>query len=435
MEPQQTIARTVEVSGRGLFSGETVTVSFKPAPVDHGVVFARTDLGGLRIPAVVANVRHQPRHTLLQNGAGSVATCEHCLSALAALGIDNILIELDAAELPAMDGSAKPYFDALLEAEIDASDQPRQQMVITDPIVAQLDGAMLAALPSDEPTLQIVFDMDYGPDSFLGRQIRAFSFSNGDYAEQIAPARTFVLESEALQLQSSGIGQHLTPEDILVISPDGLLGDNSYRFDDEPVRHKIIDLIGDLYLLGMPIQGRIVAHKSGHALNHALVRQLVEHQKQQSGKALVAAAAVLDIRKLSRILPHRYPMLLVDRVIQIEGDRLIRGIKNVTINEPFFQGHYPGTPIMPGVLIVEAMAQLSGVLIGQNLQHTGKLAVLLSLDRVRLRRPVTPGDQLVLEAETMRVRSRIAQMKCRAYVADELAAEAEVKFMLVDDEL
>ena len=434
MERQQTIAKTVSVSGRGLFSDQPVTVTFKPAPADHGVVFVRTDLGGAQIPALIANVRQQPRHTLLERGTGSVATCEHCLSALAALQIDNILIELDGLELPALDGSAKPYLDALTDAEIDPSDQPRQRLVISTPIMAQLNGAMLAALPNDEPTLQIVFDLDYGPDSHLGRQIRAFSFSNGDYAEQIAPARTFVLEAEAHELRAAGVGQHLTPQDVLVIARDGLLGDNTYRFDDEPVRHKIIDLIGDLYLLGMPIQGRIVAYKSGHALNHALVRQLLDHHKQRRAQT-PAAAAVLDIRKLSRILPHRYPMLLVDRVIEIDGDRRIKGIKNVTMNEPFFQGHYPGTPIMPGVLIVEAMAQVSGILIGQNLEHTGKLAVLLSLDRVRLRRPVTPGDQLILAAQTMRVRSRLAQMKCSAYVGDELAAEAEVKFMLVDDEL
>ena len=434
MELQQTIAKTVDLSGRGLFSGQPVTVTFRPAPADHGVIFVRTDLDGVQIPAVIDNVSQQPRRTVLESGTGTVAMCEHCLSALAALQIDNVLIELDAPELPGLDGSARPYLDVLHEAELDPSDQPRQRLVITDPIMAQLNGAMLAALPSDEPMLQVVFDMDYGPDSHLGRQLRSFSFSNGDFAEQIAPARTFVLEDEARQLQAAGVGQHLTTADVLVIADDGPVGDNAYRFDDEPVRHKIIDLIGDLYLLGMPIQGRIVAYKSGHALNHALVRQFLDHHKQRRAQT-PAAAAVLDIRKLSRILPHRYPMLLVDRVIEIDGDRRIKGIKNVTMNEPFFQGHYPGTPIMPGVLIVEAMAQVSGILIGQNLEHTGKLAVLLSLDRVRLRRPVTPGDQLILAAQTMRVRSRLAQMKCSAYVGDELAAEAEVKFMLVDDEL
>jgi UDP-3-O-[3-hydroxymyristoyl] N-acetylglucosamine deacetylase/3-hydroxyacyl-[acyl-carrier-protein] dehydratase len=196
----------------------------------------------------------------------------------------------------------------------------------------------------------------------------------------------------------------------------------------------MLDLIGDLYLLGGPFQGRINAYKSGHALNHKLVRELLKQQRATEQHELAVHRNVMDIRKLFRMMPHRYPMLLVDRVIELDGDRRALGVKNVTINEPFFQGHYPGTPIMPGVLVVESMAQLSGVLIGQSLQHTGKLPVLLSLERVKLRKPVTPGDQLILEAESVKVRSRIAHMRCRAYVADEAAAEAEVRFMLVDDD-
>jgi UDP-3-O-[3-hydroxymyristoyl] N-acetylglucosamine deacetylase/3-hydroxyacyl-[acyl-carrier-protein] dehydratase len=242
------------------------------------------------------------------------------------------------------------------------------------------------------------------------------------------------LESEAKSLQASGMGTHLTPSDVLVIGDTGPIGGNAYRFDDEPVCHKIVDLIGDLYLLGAPVQGRIIAYKSGHALNHRLVRALLKQHQQSNRHDLALHHSVMDIRKLKRIMPHRYPMLLVDRVVACEADRWIKGIKNVTINEPFFEGHYPGIPIMPGVLIVEAMAQLSGVLIGQSMEHTGKLPVMLSLDKVRLRQPVTPGDQLLMEAEAVRVRSRIAHMRCRAYVADDLVAEAEVKFMLVDDE-
>ena len=211
------------------------------------------------------------------------------------------------------------------------------------------------------------------------------------------------------------------------------LGNNSFRFHDEPVRHKMLDLIGDPYLLGAPIQGRIVAYKSGPALNQLLVKKLIKQHRKQNLNYLARKSEVIDIRALFRMMPHRYPMLLVDRVIEMDGDRRAVGIKNVTINEPFFQGHYPNTPIMPGVLVVEAMAQMSGVLIGQSLDQVGKLPVLLSLDRVKLRKPVTPGDQLFLEAEAVKVRSRIAHMRCRAYVGEELAAEAEVKFMMVDD--
>ncbi len=434
MEQQQTIAGTATISGRGLFSGAPVTVTFKPAPANHGIVFVRKDANNTHIPALVQNVVPRARRTSLRNGDVTVDTCEHCLSAVAGLRIDNLVIEVEGPELPGLDGSARPYFDVLEQAGLVSCDAPRFRMVVRQPVVVRQDSAMVAAVPSSEPEMQVLYELDYGRSSPIGRQLHAFDFTNGDYAHEIAPARTFVLEEEARMLRELGEGTHLTENDVLVIGCNGPLGSNPMRFEDEPVRHKIVDLIGDLYLLGAPIQGRIIAYKSGHALNHSLVRQLMRQLDAQRRQELATNNTVLDIRKLSRILPHRYPMLLVDRVVEIQGDKRAVGIKNVTINEPFFQGHYPGTPIMPGVLVVEAMAQLSGVLIGQNLEHTGKLAVLMSLDHVKLRKPVTPGDQLVMEVEAIRVRSRIAHMRCRAFVAQELAAEAEVKFMLVDDE-
>ncbi|HEX7010780.1 MAG TPA: UDP-3-O-acyl-N-acetylglucosamine deacetylase [Phycisphaeraceae bacterium] len=432
-EVQHTIAKPVTLKGRGLFMGQSVTLTFRPAPPNHGVVFVRTDLGGAQIPALVDHVVKRARRTALKAGEASVDTCEHCLSAVAGLRIDNLRIELDGPEIPAMDGSAMPFLEALLEAGLQPSDEPRVRMVVTEPVVVRQDDAMVAAVPSDSPDLQVVYELDYGGGP-LGRQLHVFDSSNGDYAHQIAPSRTFILEHEARALRERGIGTHLTEDDVLVIGQSGPLGQSRFRFEDEPVRHKVLDLIGDLYLLGAPIQGRVVAYKSGHALNHLLVRRLIRTHRARRRRHLALRRGELDIRRIRRILPHRYPMLLVDRVVEMDGDRRAVGIKNVTINEPFFQGHYPGTPIMPGVLVVEAMAQLSGVLIGQKLEHMGKLAVLLSLDRVKLRKPVTPGDQLVIEAESVRVRSRIAHMRCRAYVAEELAAEAEVKFMLVDDD-
>ncbi|MEX0654834.1 MAG: UDP-3-O-acyl-N-acetylglucosamine deacetylase [Phycisphaeraceae bacterium] len=431
---QQTIARPVTLEGRGLFGGQPATLTFRPAPTNHGVVFVRTDLGKAEIPALVQYVVKRARRTTLKSGDASVDTCEHCLSAVAALQIDNLIIEITGPEVPALDGSSKPFLDLLTEAGLKSSDEPRQRLVVTEPVMVRHEDAMVAAMPCEEPGLQLVYELDYGKQGPIGRQLRVFDCSNGNYAAEIAPSRTFVLEQEATVLRQRGLGQHLSPDEVLVIGNDGPLGTNKFRFDDEPVRHKMLDLIGDLYLLGAPIQGRIVAYKSGHALNHMLVRKLIKQHQRQVRRRLAVHRNVLDIRRIARILPHRYPMLLVDRVVEVDGDRRAVGIKNVSMNEPFFQGHYPGTPIMPGVLVVEAMAQLSGVLIGQKLEHTGKLAVLLSLDRVKLRRPVTPGDQLVMEAEAVRVRSRIAHMRCRAYVAEDLAAEAEVKFMLVDDD-
>jgi UDP-3-O-[3-hydroxymyristoyl] N-acetylglucosamine deacetylase / 3-hydroxyacyl-[acyl-carrier-protein] dehydratase len=208
-----------------------------------------------------------------------------------------------------------------------------------------------------------------------------------------------------------------------------------YRFPNECVRHKVLDLIGDLYLLGCPIKGRIVACKSGHSLNHALVRKLTNMLQAQRRAKLAVGEAVMDVKRIMRLMPHRYPMLLVDRVIEMDGDKRALGVKNVTMNEPFFAGHYPGMPMMPGVLIVEAMAQLSGLLLSRSLEHSGKIPLLLSLDKVKLRKPVVPGDQLILESENIRVKARTGHVRCRAYVGDQIAAEAEIKFMLVDNEL
>jgi UDP-3-O-[3-hydroxymyristoyl] N-acetylglucosamine deacetylase/3-hydroxyacyl-[acyl-carrier-protein] dehydratase len=220
---------------------------------------------------------------------------------------------------------------------------------------------------------------------------------------------------------------------VLVIGEHGPI-ENAYRFENEPVRHKIVDLIGDLYLIGGEIHGRFVAHRSGHALNRRMCQKVLEQHQARQRQQSVQTGQALDIRAIQRIMPHRYPMLLVDRVVAVEGDRKAIGIKNVSINEPFFEGHYPNTPIMPGVLIVEAMAQLGGLLMSTKLEHTGKIAVLLSLDRVKLRRPVTPGDQLVLEAEALQAGARTATLKCQAFVGSKIAAEAQIRFMMVDAE-
>jgi UDP-3-O-[3-hydroxymyristoyl] N-acetylglucosamine deacetylase/3-hydroxyacyl-[acyl-carrier-protein] dehydratase len=437
-DQQRTIQRSTTVEGLGLFMSERAVVRFKPAPPNHGIVFVRTDItdGGepVRIPALVSNVTKRARRTALRKGAASVETTEHCMSAVAGLGIDNLIIEITGPELPGLDGSSQQYVNALNDAGIVEQDAPRRTLVITEPITVTDGDMMLAALPPDKPRMQVIYDLDYGPKAAIPKQLYAFNSDNGDYVQNIAPARTFVLEAEAAALKQAGMGTHLTADDVLVIGPSGPLGRNGYRFDDEPVRHKILDVIGDLALVGCPIHGRIVAYKSGHSLNHQLARRLVKMMQAQRRGTMLAGEGLLDIRRIHRILPHRYPMLLIDRVLEVDGDRRAVGVKNVTINELFFQGHYPGTPIMPGVLIVEAMAQLSGVLLSQKLEHTGKLAVLLSMDKVKLRRPVTPGDQLVIEAETVRVKSRTGHTRCRAFVGQHLAAEAQIKFMLVDAE-
>ncbi len=431
---QQTIAEAAEVSGRGLFTGEQVTVRFRPAPPDAGIVFVRADGASTsRIQAHVSNVTKRARRTSLRNGTLAIETVEHCLAALHGLGIDNVEVELNGGELPGGDGSAGSFVDAIKAAGVQEQDAARRPLVITETIRVSDDDAELIAVPTDTADLNILYDLDYGADRRLLRQIYAIRLSNEVFCNEIASARTFLFEEEARQFQAAGLGTHLTHDDVVVIGDDGVI-ENEYRFPNECVRHKILDLIGDLCLAGRPLHGKIMARKSGHALNHELVRRLLQSIERQERRNRLRSTAAIDAQQLRRILPHRYPFLLVDRVVEIEGDRRAVGIKNVSINEPYFQGHYPSQPIMPGVLIIEAMAQLGGILLAQKLEHTGKVAVLLSMDNVKFRRAVLPGDQLVLEAETLRVKARTGHVRCKALVDDDLVSQAEIRFMLVDAE-
>jgi UDP-3-O-[3-hydroxymyristoyl] N-acetylglucosamine deacetylase/3-hydroxyacyl-[acyl-carrier-protein] dehydratase len=432
---QKTILREVSLSGLGLFSGEPAKLTFSPSGPDSGITFLREqDEKVATIPALVSNVLKRPRRTCLRNGTLNVETVEHCLAALSGMGIDNAIVRLNGAgvgELPGGDGSSKPFTDLLGEAGVEEQDVEQTPLIITKPIQVQSGDATLAALPGPTDKLEIIYEFEGAPP--LGRQVFSFHVGDDDFITQLAPARTFATEQEARELQAHGLGKHLSPKDVLVIAADGPI-DNTFRFSNECARHKVLDLLGDLYLVGRPLRGRLIAHKSGHALNHLLARRLLEQQENTRRGNLVHRDTAVDIRGIQRILPHRYPMLMIDRVLEIVGDTKAIGIKNVTFNDIFFQGHYPGTPIMPGVLIVEAMAQLGGILLSQKLEHTGKLAVLLSMDKVKMRQKVVPGDQLLLEAIAVRVKSRTGHVRCKAFVQDKLAAEADIKFMLVDAE-
>lgn len=434
MKPQKTIRTEARISGVGLFEGKEAKVLFRPAEADTGVVFVRTDTPEpVRIPAVAPNVAERSRRTALKKGAVSIETIEHCLAALWGLGIDNLIVEVNGSELPALDSSSVGYLRTLKRAGLAEQQAERNDFVVTKPVTVADGDASIYALPGRNDALNITYDLDYGGHTGIGRQVFSCQLSPESFEKLLAPARTFLLEAEAKQFQARGIGTHLGPRDILVINSDGPIK-NSYRFSDECVRHKIVDLIGDLALVGRPIKGRIVAYKSGHCLNQRLARKLFTMVAQQDRLAKQGTDALLDVRQIAKILPHRYPFLLVDKVIEIEGNSRIKGIKNVTANEHFFQGHFPGTPVMPGVLIVEAMAQISGLLFAQTLEHTGKLALLVSMDGVKIRRPVVPGDQLVLTSEAVRVRSRTGHCRCTATVGDQTVAQAELKFMLVDDD-
>lgn len=429
---QQTIQHEVELSGRGLFTGNPVKVRFRPAEAGSGICFVRTDQPESEaIRASLDHLTRRARRTSLRNGTAAIETVEHCLAAIRGLAIDNLRVEMDNIELPSGDGSSSLFVEALSRAGVEPQDAERKSILISDTLRVCEGDAELVAWPGPPDVLEIVYELDYGAGSAVGRQIRQVTVTREAFVREIAPARTFVTDVEAEQLRAAGMGTHLSYRDILVIGPSGPI-ENEFRFPDECVRHKILDLIGDLMLAGGFVCGRIFARRSGHHLNHELVRRIVEQQTSQRLAEQSDRAPRFDVRSVQRILPHRFPMLMIDRVIEIDDDRRAVGIKNVTINEPYFQGHYPRLPIMPGVLLIEAMAQLGGILLSQKLEHTGKVAVLLSLDRVKFRRPVTPGDQVVIEALAKRVKSKTGEVFCRARVHDELAAEAAIRFMLVD---
>jgi UDP-3-O-[3-hydroxymyristoyl] N-acetylglucosamine deacetylase/3-hydroxyacyl-[acyl-carrier-protein] dehydratase len=431
---QKTIKSECRIAGKGLFGGEDARVVFRPAAVDTGIVFVRTDVPEpVRISGVVSNLAERGHRTALKKGSVSIETVEHCLAVINALGIDNLIVEVNGPEMPAPDCSSAEYFKVLKRVGLVEQTKERKEFVIREPVSIISGDASIYALPYADDGLNITYDLDYSGHTGIGRQIFSCRVTAESFERNLASARTFLLEAEARQFLARGIGTHLGPRDVLVINSDGPIK-NSYRFPNECARHKVVDLIGDLTLVGRAIKGRIVAYKSGHSLNLQLVRRLYEVAERQERLRKFGTDALLDIRQIAKILPHRYPFLLVDKVVEIEGDRWIKGIKNVSYNEQFFQGHFPGTPIMPGVFIVEAMAQVAGLLFAQKLEHKGKLAVLLSMDSVKLRKAVVPGDQLILIAETVRMRRRTAQCRCKAMVGETVVAEAQIRFMLVDEE-
>ncbi len=432
--PERTIAREATVRGVGFLTGADVTVRFQPAEPGSGVVFRRTDLAGRpTIPARIEQVVPRQRRTALQKGEATIEMVEHVLAALAGLRVDNCLVDVDSGETPGCDGSSRAFVEALGEAGTIPQDRLRTRLIIDEPITVHDHGATITAHPGRSEDLVLGYQLDYGPNTAIGRQSFFLPVTPESFRDELATSRTFILAEEAEGLRRSGLGNRITESDLLVFGPDGPIG-NPLRFPDECVRHKILDMVGDLALAGCDLAGHVVAHRSGHSLNAALVRRLLAEAvrpREKGGEPPAPPPTTLDVGAIMKILPHRYPFLLVDRVLGLGPDR-VRALKNVTCNEPFFQGHWPGRPIMPGVLIVEALAQAGGVLIGQHIDPSRHNALIASIDDVKLRRPVVPGDQLVLDVEAIRMKSRTCEIQGTAKVGEVLAAEARIRFVLVE---
>ncbi|MBI4563189.1 MAG: UDP-3-O-[3-hydroxymyristoyl] N-acetylglucosamine deacetylase [Planctomycetes bacterium] len=421
----------MEFSGVGLFTGAPSRLRVEPAPPNSGLNFVRTDVAGPpRIPVHPDRVSAKLRRTALANGDVEVETVEHLLSALWGTGVDNAEIKVDASEVPHADGCSKAWADLILAAGFEEQKEPRRIYTVREPLAVSERDAHLVAFPSDEG-LTINYALDY-PNTAIGAQHLTLEVNEKTYPHEIAPARTFCLKSEAEALLAQGLGKGGTTANTLVVGPEGPI-ENELRWPDEYVRHKILDLVGDLAILGGGLRAYVVAVGSGHSTNVSLVRK-IRDAMEGGATTRVRQGSVLDVREIEKILPHRYPMLLIDRVVEMDGYTRAVGIKNVTYNEPFFQGHFPGQPIMPGVLQIEAMAQLAGTLLMRKSESQARVAVLLSLDGVRLRKNVVPGDQLRIEIETLKLKARTAEVAGRATVDGQVACEAAMKFMLLDSE-
>lgn len=445
---QQTLAKPASFSGVGLHSGNKVSMTLLPAPPNSGIIFRRVDLDSrAEIPAQVGNVAETDRSTTLSRGNAKVQTVEHVLAALYGFGVTNAVVEIDSSEPPVADGSARQFCKMIREAGIEAQAERVEPVQVTEPIEYTHNGTVISAFPHDG------FKITCTSSDKGGRFTQFFSveLTPETWESEIAQARTFCFYEEIEYLIKNGLIRGGSLENAIVIRDDAVLTAEPMRYREEFVRHKILDIIGDLSLVGAPLRGHIVAVKPGHAANCGLARRIL----QQARRPLVAAqsfsppgdkpvkqptqpmqpqvseetTAPLDSEQIMQILPHRYPFLMVDRVTRIDGNQ-ITAEKNITINEPYFQGHFPGHPIMPGVLQLEAMAQVAGILTLKQADNAGKMAYFMAAEKVKWRKPVKPGDVLQIDIELLRARGKVAKAKGVCTVRGEVVSEAEITFTL-----
>jgi UDP-3-O-[3-hydroxymyristoyl] N-acetylglucosamine deacetylase/3-hydroxyacyl-[acyl-carrier-protein] dehydratase len=432
---QHTLASSATLEGTSLHTGQKVTLTLKPAPEGHGFKFRRMDLPDQPfINADVDKVQTVERATTLAEGSVKVHTVEHILSALVGMGVDNALIEMDANEPPIGDGSSRPFVELIKKVGTLAQSLPRRVWEIREPIHQEMgDGTIITIVPCKTFKVSVT---NVGPD---GRFTQYFSseVNPTTYEKEICAARTFVYYEDVKPLLDKGLIKGGSLESAIVIRGEEIMSKEALRFNNEFARHKALDLIGDLMLAGVKILGHVIAVKPGHGPNTKMASTLkTEYNRMRSmvpaPVKIPDGESVLNINEVMKILPHRYPFLMVDRIVDCLGDNKCTGMKNVTINEPFFQGHFPGHPIMPGVLQLEAMAQVSSVLMLRKPENVGKLGYFMSADNVKWRRPVMPGDTLFIETEIIKIRGSIGQTRCRCLVNGEVVSEAELKFALLD---
>lgn len=432
MDKQRTLASIAQITGTALHTGDKVTLSIHPAPTGHGFKFKRTDLPDEPIvEAKVENVKTVERATTLVEGNVKVHTVEHVLSALTGLGVDNALIAMDANEPPIGDGSAISYVEAIKKAGIVEQDAARSYFEPREPVVVEVNGSILTILPDTKFRISCT---QVGPEGRF-TQFMSAEITPEFYEKEIAAARTFVFYEDVKPLMDKGLIRGGSLENAIVARGESVLSKEPLRFPDEFVRHKILDIIGDLTLAGKRLRGHIVAVKPGHGPNTDLAKALVKRHSDYLSMAprpVAADVGVLDINEIMRTLPHRFPFLMVDRILEFQEDIKAVGVKAVTINEPYFQGHFPGHPVMPGVLQVEAMAQVASIVMMRKPENIGKIGYFMSADSVKFRKPVFPGDTLFIHCEMISAKRRLGKAACKCLVNGEVVSEAELLFGLVD---